>query len=128
MHLQGNNQGISTIKVWIWLIILAVVIYVGGKLLPMYVDYARMKDEMDMKASMSEVLKDDEIHSALGAKAKELDLPLRPEDFVITRDAEHHRTTISTAWDVEIHFPYDVYVRIFHFKPIANQDTQQAGK
>ena len=128
MHIQGNNKGIGSVRVWICLMIGAFVIYVGSKLLPMYVDYVRMKDEMDMKASMSQVLKDDEIIAALVAKARDLDLPLGPQSFVIMRDEEHHRTTISTAWDVEVHFPFDLYVRNFHFVPVSSEETKRAQK
>jgi len=125
MAILRSEKGLSTIKVWIWLLLLSLVVYVGFKLLPMYIDFERMKDEMSIKASLAQVLKDDEIRSALAAKAKELELPLDADDFILQRDDEHHHMTIKAVWDVEIHFPFDIYVRNFHFEPIASEDTSR---
>jgi len=117
-----NHKGIGIIQIWMWLLLLMLVIYLGFKIIPMYIDFERMKDEMSIKASLAQVLKDEDIRTALVAKAKELDLPLEGEDFIIMRDDEHHMMTIKTMWDVEVHFPFDIYVRNFHFEPIANED------
>ncbi len=123
MTILRNEKGLSIIKTLIWLLLITVVVYLGIKLLPMYIDYERMKDEMAVKASLAQVLKDDEIRSALAAKAKELDLPLDGDDFSIMRDDEHHHMTIKAVWDIEIHFPFELYVRTFHFDAIASEDT-----
>lgn len=122
MSMLRNHKGIGIIQIWMWLLLLMLVIYLGFKIIPMYIDFERMKDEMSIKASLAQVLKDEDIRTALVAKAKELDLPLEGEDFIIMRDDEHHMMTIKTMWDVEVHFPFDIYVRNFHFEPIANED------
>src|SRR5208337_2552390 len=121
MSMLRNHKGIGIIQIWMWLLLLMLVIYLGFKIIPMYIDFERMKDEMSIKASLAQVLKDEDIQTALVAKAKELDLPLEGEDFIIMRDDEHHMMTIKTMWDVEVHFPFDIYVRNFHFEPIANE-------
>ncbi len=123
MTILRNEKGLGTIKTWIWLLLITIVVYLGIKLVPMYIDYERMKDEMAVKASLAQVLKDDEIRSALAAKAKELDLPLDDDDFSLMRDDEHHHMTIKAVWDIEIHFPFEIYVRTFHFDAIASEDT-----
>ncbi len=123
MAILRNEKGMSTIKLWIWLVLVILVVYMGIKLLPMYIDFERMKDEMSIKASLAQVLKDDEIRSALAAKAKELELPLDDNDFIILRDDEHHHMTIKADWDIEVHFPFDIYVRNFHFAALASEDT-----
>jgi hypothetical protein len=128
MHIRGNESGASMIKLLIILSVVATVVYVGYKLLPMYMDYERMKDEMTMKASMAQVLKDEEILADLVKKAKELELPLGAENFILRRDDEHHRMMIRTMWDVEVHFPFDVYVRNYHFEPVADENTQRVRK
>jgi hypothetical protein len=125
MSILRNEKGLSTIKLWIWLVLVILVVYVGTKLLPMYIDFERMKDEMSVKASLAQILKDDEIRSALAAKAKELELPLDRDDFIILRDDEHHHMTIKTDWDIEVHFPFDIYVRNFHFAAVASEDTSR---
>jgi len=128
MHIRGNESGVSTIKLLVILSIAALVVYVGYKLLPMYIDFERMKDEMQIKASMAQVLKDEEILADLIKKAKELELPLGPENFILRRDDDHHRMMIKTMWDVEVHFPFDVYVRNYHFEPVADENTQRVRK
>jgi hypothetical protein len=116
----------GTLKALFVLALLFVVIHVGYKLIPMYMDYERMKDEMSIKASTAQVWKDEEIRTALVQKAKELELPLGPENFLLKRDEDRHTMTISTAWDVEVHFLFDVYVRTFHFAITADEDYTKA--
>ncbi len=128
MHIRGNESGVGMIKMLVMLSIVALVVYVGYKLLPMYIDFERMKDEMQIKASMAQVLKDEEILADLEKKAKELELPLGRENFILRRDDEHHRMMIKTMWDVEVHFPFDVYVRNYHFEPVADENTQRVRK
>jgi len=118
----------GTLKTLFVLAVLFVVIHVGYKLIPMYMDYERMKDEMSIKASTAQVWKDEEILSGLVQKAKELELPLGPQNFILKRDEERHTMTISTAWDVEVHFLFNVYVRNYHFSIIADEDYTKARK
>ena len=125
MSSLSTEQGGISFKVLFWVLLLFVVVHVAVKIVPVYIDAERMKDEMSIKASLAQVLKDDEIRSALAAKAKELELPLDADDFILQRDDEHHHMTIKAVWDVEIHFPFDIYVRNFHFEPIASEDTSR---
>lgn len=118
----------GTLKTLFVLFVLFVVIHVGYKLIPMYMDYERMKDEMMIKASVAQVLKDTEILADLVKKAKELDLPLKEESFVLKRSEERHMMTISAAWDVEVHFLFDAYVRTYHFAPVAEEDYTKMRK
>jgi hypothetical protein len=120
--MDANEFGASRVKVFFWLSLLFLIVYVGFKLAPMYFDYYRMEDEMASKASMAQALKDEEIIADLVKKAKELDLPLTEENFVLKRDVDLHRMLITTQWDVEVHFLFDVYVRTFHFAPKGDED------
>jgi len=118
----------GTLKTLFVLAVLFIVIHVGYKLIPMYMDYERMKDEISIKASTAQVWKDDEIRTGLVQKAKELELPLGPENFILKRDEERHTMTISTQWDDEVHFLFNVYVRNYHFSIIADEDYTRARK
>jgi hypothetical protein len=119
MHTLLTEGGRSRLKVYLWFLVLFLVAHVALKIVPMYMDYARMEDTMSIKASVAQVLKDEEILRDLVAKAKELDLPLTADDFVLRRDEERRRMSISTlrGWNVEVHFLWGVYVRTFHFAP-----------
>lgn len=118
----------GTLKALFVVALLFVVVHTGYKLVPMYMDSERMKDEMAIKASLAQVLKDEEIRADLEKKAKELELPLTPASFVLKRDESRHTMTISTQWEVEVHFLFNVYVRTFVFTPVAEEDYTRARK
>jgi hypothetical protein len=124
--MHENEGGASRVTIFIWLVILFLIIHIGVKLLPMYIDYYRMEDEITSKASVAQALKDEEIIADLVKKAKELDLPLTAENFILHRDLDRRRMQISTEWDVEVHFLFDVYVRSFHFAPKADVDYRRS--
>ena len=123
MRMIGNESGVSKLKVLIILALLGAVIHVGIKYLSMRLDFERMKDTMDIKASAAQVLKDEEILADLAARAKELDLPLKGENFLIIRDDDKRKMIIKTAWDVEVHYfgglCGDLCVQEYHFAPVA---------
>jgi len=123
MKMIGNESGVSKLKVLIIIALLGAVIHVGIKYLSVRLDFERMKDTMDIKASAAQVLKDEEILADLADKAKELDLPLKGENFLIIRDDDKRKMIIKTAWDVEIHYfgglCGDLCVQEYHFAPVA---------
>ncbi len=125
-----TERGGINLKVLLWLLLLFIVVHVGIKLVPMYMDAERMKDEMAVKAGFAQTLKDEEILTDLVNKAKELDIPLGPENFILMRDDDNRRMKISTHWDVTVHFFFDIYppytTRVFHFEPAieANYSRQ----
>ncbi len=122
MSQWGNEEGGSRVKVFLWFVFLFLLIHVGYKVVPMYADYARMKDEMSTKASLAQVLKDDEIRKDLVTKAKDLDLPLGADNFDIQRDTDRRKMKISTAWDVNVIFLWGAYERTFHFHPVVEEN------
>lgn len=127
MNILANQNGASRFKVYLWFLVLFLVVHVAVKLIPVYMDYARMEDEMKVKASVSQVLKDEEILRDLESKAKELDLPLTQDSFVIKRDTERRKMKISTkaGWNVEVAFLWGAYVRTFHFEPVVEEGIMQ---
>ena len=118
----------GTLRVIFGLAVLFVILHTGYKLVPMYMDYERLKDDMSVKASMAQVLKDDEIRADLVKKAQELDLPLGPQNFLINRNEEKRVMTISTQWEVEVHFLFDAYVKTYTFTPRAEEDYSRGRK
>ena len=128
MHVLSNEKGASRFKIFMWFLLLFLVMHVAVKIVPMYMDYERMKDEMAIKASTAQVWKDEEILTDLVRKAKELELPLGPQNFVMKRNEDRHTMKISTMWDVEVHFLFDAYVRTFHFAPIAEEDYSKTRR
>ncbi len=126
MSVLSKDDGMISFKVMFILLLLFIIIHVGVKVVPMYINAESMKDEMSGKARFAQTMKDEEIMHDLVKKAKEIGLPLGPDDFKLMRDENTHRMKIGTAWDVELHFLFDIYppytVRTFHFAPVVEED------
>ena len=129
MNILANQNGASRFKVFLWLLVLFLVVHVGVKVIPLYMDYFRMEDEMKVKASVAQVLKDEEILKDLENKAKDLDLPLTRDSFIVKRDTERRKMKISTkgGWDIEVAFLWGAYVRTFHFEPVVEEGIMQVS-
>ncbi len=126
MSVLSKDDGMISFKVMFILLLLFIIIHVGVKVVPMYIDAEAMKDEMSGQARFAQTTKDEEIMSALVKKAKDIGLPLGPDNFKLMRDENTHRMKIGTAWNVELHFFFDIYppytVKTFHFAPVVEED------
>lgn len=126
MSSLSNEKGMVSFKVLFWLLVLFIVVHIAIKVVPLYIDSERMKDEMAVQAGLAQTLKDDDILWDLVRRAKELELPLGPENFVLIRDEDNHRMKISTNWDETVHFFFDVYppytTKTYHFEPIIESN------
>ena len=126
MSILSKDSGMISFKVMFILLLLFIAIHIGVKVTPMYIDAEAMKDEMVGQARFAQTTKDEEILTDLAKKAKEIGLPLGPDDFKLLRDDTSRRMKINTTWNVELHFFFDVYppytTRIFHFAPIIEED------
>jgi len=126
MRILGSESGVSALKVWIIIILVGAGIHVGIKYISIKMDYERMLDTINIKASAGQVLKDEEIRAELVQRAKELDLPLTGENFTIIRDMDRRKMFIKTAWDVEVHYFGGLCgalcIQEYHFEPEAEED------
>lgn len=121
MFLMKENGGLTYKTIFV-LLILFVVIHIALKLVPMYMDAERLKDEMAIKARFAQTLKDDDILNELEKKAKELELPITRENIIVKRDDATRQISIQTAWDVDVIFLFGAYVRTYHFEPVIQED------
>lgn len=123
MGILGNASGVSKMKVLIVLAVLGLGFNEGIKYLSVQLDYQRMKDTMETKAAVAQVLKDEEILAELVAKSKELGLPMGQEHFLLTRDEEQGVMTIQTAWNVPVRYLWGICGepcdQTYHFEPTA---------
>lgn len=121
-----KDSGMVSLKVLFVLLLLFCVVHVGVKLVPMYIDAEGMKDEMVTKARFAQAFKDEDIAAGLAKRAWEIGLPLRANNFKLLRNETTQRMKISTAWDVEIHFFFDIYppytVKTYHFAPVIEEN------
>jgi len=125
MRILDDEAGIGSLKLWIILVLLGAGIHVGVKYASVQLDFERMKDTINTKATVGQVLKDEEIRAELVQRAKELDLPLTGENFLIIRDEVARKMIIKTAWDVELHYfgglCGDLCIQEYHFAPEAEE-------
>ncbi len=125
MKILFREDGVSRVKVFIWLVLLFAVVHIAVKIVPVYMDYWNMEDEIKARVATAQDAKpnNEDILAILANKAKNLKLPLTQENFIITRNEESRTLKVSTAWDVEVHFFWDVCgsycVRTYHFQPSA---------
>jgi len=119
----AKENGMISFKAMFWLALLFVVVHVLLKIVPMWMDYGRMKDAMQGRANMSQITTNDaEIKMSLEKTAVELDLPLTQDNFIIERNLDSNRITrirTNGGWDVEVHFLWGAYIRTFHFEPVT---------
>ena len=127
MSLLMQNRGRISFKAMFWILLVFLIVHVAIKLVPMYMDAEEMKDEMTQKARLAQVLTDDDIIRDLAKKAKDQELPLTAESFVLERDSDSHRMKISTkgGWDVEVHFLFNLFPeytnKTYHFEPVIDE-------
>jgi hypothetical protein len=129
MGILGNESGVSKVKVLIVLAVLTVGLIQGIKYLSVQFDYQRMKDAMENKAAVAQVLKDEEILKDLVEKSKELGLPMGPEHFLLTRDEMRGIMTIQTAWNVPVRYLWGICGepcdQNYHFEPVVSASYRQ---
>lgn len=123
MKLFIRHDGGVSLKVLFWLVLLFSVVHISITIVPMYLDFWSMEDEIKIKAASGQLFKDDEILNALAAKAKERDLPLTRESFVIVRNPDERTIRISTSWMLQKRFFWGICGepcnRTYVFQPSA---------
>ncbi|MDH4163443.1 MAG: hypothetical protein OEW15_12245 [Nitrospirota bacterium] len=121
MMVCSGERGASNLKVFLLLLVIFSVVHIGIKWLSVNMDFWRLEDDIKSKATMGQVLKDDEIKNDLAVKAKGYDLPLTAENFLILRHEDRQIMTITTAWEVEVRYFWGVCgercVQTYHFEP-----------
>ena len=121
-QLLMGERGMGRFKAIFILALLGAALHVGFKIIPVYMDKENMVDTMSTKAGLAQVLKDEEILNDLVNKAKDLDLPLQAENFIIIRDTDRRKMTIKTAWDVDVSLFGGLYMHHFHFEPTVEEN------
>ena len=127
MRILGNQSGVSKYKVLIILVVLGIGFREGIKYLDVQLDYQRMKDTIQAKAAAAQILKDDEILVDLEARARELDLPLKRENFSLVRGEDNRKMTIRTGWSEEVTYLWGLCgedcTQVYTFNIVADETS-----
>jgi len=95
-------------KIFLGLLILAGVVYVGAKVVPIYFANFELQDTMKLEArsSLARRSSPEEVRRNVAKKAQELELPLRPEDI---------RVDVSPGY-VNVRANYSVTVDLYVYQ------------
>lgn len=114
-----NQKGKISAGAWVMLIMLAAGIYIGGKVVPPWIDYYMIKEKLEAVVKASTVRSDNEILSEVKRIVDERGIPLNlSEDIVITRDDK--KISISADWVVPVDFGAG-YAKEFQFSVRAER-------
>jgi hypothetical protein len=120
-----NERGGSRVATLLYLLVAILVVYVLFKVVPPYIAYYSMDDEVSQEIGMSSINPDEVIVKDLYEKAQELGLPIDQQDIKLTRDAAS--VTIDIQWVTEVDFGYG-FKRDFEFevKTSANKKSESS--
>jgi hypothetical protein len=102
------------------LAVLGLCIYYGIPIGQSFIQYYRMKDEMQVQANFAVNIGDDAIRRRLSAKADELKLPADARRVSIRRRSRLREVVISTSWPDTLNLP------LYRF-PITFRPEVRAG-
>ena len=108
----SNEQGEGRLSNILFILLAIAGIYFALKFIPVKIDAYSFKDSMAEEASFASQHSDDVIHANLVRRAKELELPIKPEQIKVTREGQ---ITVEAKYTVQVEtvfFTYD-----WHFNP-----------
>lgn len=107
MSHRVRQRGEVNVGCLIGLVLLAIAIFIAYKMVPVKVRAADLKQTIEDEAKSAGTHSDDRITQAIVDKAREQDLPVKPEDVKIKR--EHGSITVDVEYTVPIEFPGYLY-------------------
>ena len=103
-----RNRGEGRIGCLFWLAVLAVVVLVGIKMVPVKYASAKLFDFMDEQAKFAQKTTPDRMKKTILRRARELQVPLDPKRLTVSKRGG--RIRIQAAYEVPIEFPGYTYV------------------
>ena len=115
--MRRSDSGRVTVKAILWLVFIVAVIYSGIKIIPVYVNSYELEDYIRQQNPywVTQRASADAIRNNILAKARDMDLPLSPEDVKV--EIGGGRTTVNLDYTVPIDLK--VYTLNLHFTPSA---------
>jgi len=115
--MQRSDSGRATLKSILWLVFIVAVIYSGIKIIPVYVNSYELEDYIRQQNPywVTQRASADAIRNNILAKARDMDMPLSPEDVKV--EIGGGRTTVNLDYTVPIDLK--VYTLKLHFTPSA---------
>jgi hypothetical protein len=107
-----------------WVVVLALIIYLGVKFIPPYVSSNEFVDAMDYEAKEAGAGNRDEgkVRLALMIKAKELKLPVKDSSIKVTRLA--NQVSVEVQYAILVDLPFGKSY-LWHFSPRVTKPVLQ---
>jgi hypothetical protein len=128
MHEGSTSRrpaGIGPVGVILLLLVL-VGIYLGVKLVPLYVRDFQVANAFDDEARRAHMASDEEIRRAIFAKVRDIGLGeiLEERDIVVERNARAGRISVYASYEVEVEL-VGGKVLTLHFEPEVDRDIRR---
>lgn len=119
-----DERGGSTSTSLIYLLIATIVIYGSIKLIPPYMDYYAMEDEIRHQVSLAQINSQDVIYNDIKLKFDELEIPVYDDTIVMNRD-DNGVLSVDVSWSETVDFGYG-FKREFPFEiSVASGETEE---
>ena len=111
---KGHSSGRLRIGLLLFLTLIGACIYLGFQLAPYWIHAYEMKDFLAERVGTAELASDENIRTAIIAKADQLDIALTDRDIEIDRSPT--AISISITWQLDYNF-FGLYTHTFTFSP-----------
>jgi hypothetical protein len=121
MTQRNSQRGSGNLKAIVWTLILAALVYVGIKVMPILVNEYEFQDSIQNIARFASVNRQDnpKIQKAVVTEAEKDDLPVRPEDVKVEGTNGNVRISVDYAVTVDL----SVYQWTLNFHPTASNNA-----
>ena len=102
MNQTRRARGSGRIGCILWLLVLAIVSYIGYKVIPVKIATSTFYDFMQEEAAFASIRPVNQLQREIMLKAKELNIPLSEENLIIKKVSES--ITIEARYEIPIDF------------------------
>ncbi len=119
----GKDQtGSSKISTFIWVLVLAAIVYAIIKIAPVYIINYQIQNLFEVNANRIQTAGLSDIKSDIGSKLTNIHAPITIDDVTISQN-DPQSVTISAEYSVVVKFVDDFKIT-FKFKPKATTEVQ----
>jgi len=109
MSSRRSEAGTGRVGCAIWLALLAIVVVIALKIVPVKMKTSSFYDAMQEQAQFGSIKGDASIQAELYRKAQELQLPLKKDEIVVRRDMSY--VYVEVHYQLPVEFPiYGTYM------------------
>jgi len=114
------RRGASSTGCLISILVFVALLYYAFHIVPVYLRYYRLLDEIQQQAHLASALDDGTIQRRIVAEAQDIGLPDEPAlNLRVRRTAMPREITIETSYSEVVHLP--LFNHTFSFHPRANE-------